>query len=251
MPFVSNQGIKIFYQVTGNGPPLVLLHGGFLSHKSFIDFGYITELKDKLQLILIDIRGFGSSDKPSNAENYSFKILIEDIITVLDDLKIESCHVYGHSLGGWLTFGLAKYYPQRLKSIINCDGVPGPNDSNVVQNIAENLDEIISQSTMLPRLKDRFLSNDKLALKVFAGWLANDLPSIIKEIDEIINEVNLPTLLLMSNFEKDSKEYALMLKSANVIPGVKFIHFEDLGHLDIFTESERILPYIKEFLSST
>jgi len=64
MPYANNQGIRIRYEVEGTGPPLVLQHGSFGSGADWRDFGYTSALSNDHQLILVDARGHGASDKP-------------------------------------------------------------------------------------------------------------------------------------------------------------------------------------------
>jgi pimeloyl-ACP methyl ester carboxylesterase len=66
MAYADNNGVRIHYQVEGNGPPLVLQHGYSDSLESWYDFGYVEQLKSERQVILIDARGHGASDQPHN-----------------------------------------------------------------------------------------------------------------------------------------------------------------------------------------
>ncbi len=75
MSFVSNDGIRIHYEVEGNGPPLVLLHGLSDSIESWYEFGYVERLKDEFQLIMIEARGHGESDKPHDPAAYNLSPL--------------------------------------------------------------------------------------------------------------------------------------------------------------------------------
>ena len=93
MPFANNNGINIHYKVEGQGPPLVLLHGGLTKIQGFYEFGYVEALKESCQLILIDLRGHGKSDKLHSPDQYSYSLFIDDIICVLDGLEIESFHL--------------------------------------------------------------------------------------------------------------------------------------------------------------
>ncbi|MHA2170952.1 MAG: alpha/beta fold hydrolase [Candidatus Kariarchaeaceae archaeon] len=250
MPYVNNRGTKIFYQVEGNGSPLVMLPGGVSTHESFFEFGYVDALRATHKLILIDMRGRGQSDKPHQADGYSFKLMVEDIITVLNDLEIDSCHFYGHSMGGWEVVGVARYFPERLKSIILSDGVAGSGDPEYMQNLVENFDEIVSNWEISQASKERIFTTDRHALKAIADWCVKEIPFIIKEISSTIDKINVPTLILMSNMGEDAEEYQILKKAESVISGSRLIHFEDLNHGEIFRHSDRILPYIKEFLSS-
>ncbi|MCH7787371.1 MAG: alpha/beta fold hydrolase, partial [Chloroflexi bacterium] len=63
MPYADNNGVKIHYEVEGEGPPLVLQHGFTRSLQGWRDNGYVTALKDDYKLIMVDSRGHGASDK--------------------------------------------------------------------------------------------------------------------------------------------------------------------------------------------
>ena len=70
MPYVNSQGLRIHYQVEGDGPPLVLQHGFSDSLESWYDFGYVDALKPDYTLILVDARGHGQSGKPHDPDAY-------------------------------------------------------------------------------------------------------------------------------------------------------------------------------------
>ena len=65
MPFVTNRGVRIHYQVEGQGPPLVLLPGYSMTGEDWREFGYVAGLRAHYTLILIDPRGYGASDRPA------------------------------------------------------------------------------------------------------------------------------------------------------------------------------------------
>ncbi|UCE38755.1 MAG: alpha/beta fold hydrolase, partial [Thermoplasmata archaeon] len=118
MPYVENNGVRIYYEIEGKGPPLVLQHGWSNSLEYWRDFGYIEPLKEDYRLILIDARGHGKSDIPDDPEAYEMDLMAEDVITVLDHLNIGKAHFLGYSSGGWIAFHLAKIAPERFTSFI-------------------------------------------------------------------------------------------------------------------------------------
>ena len=122
--FFTANGISICFNDHSNSNeiPIVFIHG-FPFDKSMWA-PQVAALPDNFRPITYDVRGHGQSGKPHEADKYSFRLLVEDIIAVLDELKIDRCHVYGHSMGGWFVYGLAIYYPSRLYSIIISDGAP-------------------------------------------------------------------------------------------------------------------------------
>jgi pimeloyl-ACP methyl ester carboxylesterase len=91
MPYSVNQGVRIHYQIEGDGQPLVLQHGFTDSLEAWYELGYVEGLKTDYRLILIDARGHGASDKPHEPDAYERDRNVADITTVLDDLEIPSC----------------------------------------------------------------------------------------------------------------------------------------------------------------
>ena len=70
MPYVSNQGVRIYYEIEGSGPPIVLAHGISGSLEDWREVGWVESLRDRYRLILVDARGHGRSDKPHDPGAY-------------------------------------------------------------------------------------------------------------------------------------------------------------------------------------
>lgn len=118
MAFVTApDGVKIHYEIEGDGPPLVLQHGLLSDIESWHRRGYVERLSPQFQLILIDSRGHGESDKPDDQEAYELRTRVVDIASVLNDLDIEQAHYMGYSMGCWMGYGALIYMPQRFKSL--------------------------------------------------------------------------------------------------------------------------------------
>jgi pimeloyl-ACP methyl ester carboxylesterase len=118
MPYANNQGIRIHYQVEGAGAPLVLQHGYSDSVESWYELGYVAALQSTYQLILIDARGHGASDKPHDPAAYEMQHNVADILAVLDTCKVPTVHFFGYSMGGQIGFAMAKYAATRCTSMI-------------------------------------------------------------------------------------------------------------------------------------
>ena len=117
MPNLMHGGVRIYYQFEGTGEPLVMLHGLSDSQWGLRALGYVEPLKERFQVILIDARGHGYSDKPHDPTAYTPALLAGDVLTVLDKLQIDQAHLFGYSLGGWIGLGLAQQAPTRLASL--------------------------------------------------------------------------------------------------------------------------------------
>jgi pimeloyl-ACP methyl ester carboxylesterase len=113
--FDSN-GVKIAYSVQGKGEPVILIHGWLASGWLNWDFPGTTSLLAKdHRVITLDVPGHGASDKPTKDDAYGPE-LVEDVIRLMDHLKIEKAHIVGYSMGGIITAKLLVKYPQRTLS---------------------------------------------------------------------------------------------------------------------------------------
>lgn len=114
MPITNANGIDLYYEVHGEGEPLLLIMGLSLNSKSW--FRTVPALSEHYQVIIFDNRGVGLSGKPNTP--YSIELMAEDARTVLDTVGVESAHVYGVSMGGMIAQKLAIKYPEKIRSLI-------------------------------------------------------------------------------------------------------------------------------------
>ena len=111
--FDSN-GTKISYSVQGKGKPVVLIHGWLSSSQINWAFpGTSALLARDYQVIALDVRGHGQSDKPTTEEAYGLE-LIADVLRLLDHLKIDKAHIVGYSMGGLIAAKFIAKHPDRV-----------------------------------------------------------------------------------------------------------------------------------------
>ena len=215
MPYANNQGIRIHYEVEGVGPPLVLHHGTFGSWEHWEDFGYLDALKRYHQLVLIDARGHGASDKPHDAAAYDLPSRVRDVTSVLDDLGISQADYFGFSLGGWIGFGLAKYSPLRIRSLILGGAHPYAENMQSFRNLMPQepaaflaLIEPAFGTHMTRPIRMRLLANDLKALLV----LTQDRVSMA----DILPAMSMPCLLFAG--ESDPRLPQVQLRRVQRLP---------------------------------
>ncbi len=102
MPFVMNEGIKIYWDECGSGEPLLLIMG--LSYPSYMWHRTRPVLAKNYRTIAFDNRGIGQSDVPSGV--YSMPTMASDAAVVLDAVGVEAAHVFGLSMGGHDSAGI-------------------------------------------------------------------------------------------------------------------------------------------------
>jgi pimeloyl-ACP methyl ester carboxylesterase len=104
MPEVSNSGVKISYDVIGEGRPLVLLHGWCCDWSWWTEPWYVDELSSDHRLGNVDLRGHGESDKPHEAAAYRMSAVTGDLFAVADAEGLDRFAIWGQSLGGWIAW---------------------------------------------------------------------------------------------------------------------------------------------------
>jgi pimeloyl-ACP methyl ester carboxylesterase len=123
MPKISRDGVGIYYEVHGSGPPLLLTHG--YSSTSAMWQGQVEALSKHHKLVLWDIRGHGQSDYPDDPSAYSEALTVADMAALLDEAGAGSAIVGGLSLGGYMSLAFYRAYPQRVRALLIIDTGPG------------------------------------------------------------------------------------------------------------------------------
>jgi pimeloyl-ACP methyl ester carboxylesterase len=115
-------GTPIAFDVYGEGPPLLLVHGSALSRSIWRGFGYVAALQSQYRVIALDLRGHGRSGKPREPDAYRMPLVLGDILAVLDAVDAPAAHYFGYSFGARAGFSLADEHPERMLSLISAGG---------------------------------------------------------------------------------------------------------------------------------
>ena len=118
--FVTIRHVKLYYEDTGRGMPLLLLHGFFRTGADWEPFK--TEFSKTHRLIILDLPGHGRSDWMDTTDVYLHKRAAEYILGLLDTLHIDSINIMGISSGGFITLYIATLRPQLAKKIVIIGG---------------------------------------------------------------------------------------------------------------------------------
>ena len=116
MPQVRANGLDVGFEVVGDGPPLLLLHGA--SSGGRLDFGHqITRLSHELTCYLPDARGHGAT-RWDAADGFSYDWLLDDVVAFADALGLGAFHLLGFSMGGGTAVGVASRWPERVLTLV-------------------------------------------------------------------------------------------------------------------------------------
>lgn len=244
MFYTINQGVRIAFEVEGKGPPLVLHHGMSETRTRFRQSGCVAALRPHYQLILLDARGHGASDKPHDPAAYSLEERANDVIAVLDELGIEKAHYFGHSLGGWTGFGLAKYAPERVASL--CIGGAQPYSQSFEtfrQVLDQGMDAWVAVVEKMsgpfpPHERKEVYANDLQALR---ASIAHDRP----DIRALLPALAMPCLLFAGAADP---LHPLVERCAGEIAGARFVTLPGCNHFEVARRPELMLPHLFSFL---
>jgi len=174
MANVNVNGCEIYYEVHGQGDPLVLIMG--LRRNVEWWFRQIPALSEHFQVIAFDNRGAGRSDKP--VMEYSMRLFADDTAGLMKALDISKAHILGISMGGYLAQELALNYPAKVKSLVlGCTGCGG--DRAVIMS-PERMEKFTANKGLTP---EEILRKDMDIY--FSDDYVDQHPEKIKEFVEI------------------------------------------------------------------
>lgn len=114
MPYVISQGVTLHYQEHGTGPALLLL-AGLACHQQTWSL-MLKSLAADFRVILLDNRGVGQSTQQCGP--YTLDTMAQDVVHLLDHLKLDQAAIVGHSMGGMIAQALAHHWPERVQSLL-------------------------------------------------------------------------------------------------------------------------------------
>jgi pimeloyl-ACP methyl ester carboxylesterase len=254
MPFATNAGVRIHYETEGSGPPLVLHVGymGRLEDWGRSDVGVVQALQNEYQLVLLDPRGFGASDKPHEPAAYGTNLVVGDVIAVLDDLGIDLAHFWGYSRGAAVGFVLGASKPNRVRSLILGGAHPYPRDPAPLIKEADTLrsggvEAYVAQveervGAIPAQTRAAWLANDPLALA--AVQLAASVATSHVEVD--LSTIELPGLLYCG--DRDPAHDRMKQAAESML--ATFVTLPGLSHATTFQRAgELMIPRIRTFLA--
>lgn len=248
--FVENDGVRIHYEVEGQGPPLVLLHWFTGSLEDWRVFGYVDALKEDYRLILIDARGHGQSDKPHDPAAYVLEKQAADIVAVLDELGVDKAHYFGYSMGGTLGWALAKYAPERLSSLII--GGEAPEDFDANGDIAS-----LRRSSAEERGHEAASYFGQYGFpedEIYALYSTIDFEAVIADLQTFstenfapdLSDMSMPILLLVGSQDGDK---AALMAAADKLPNATFTSLRGYNHATAYMQTGLVVEQVTKFLA--
>lgn len=239
--YANSSGIRIAFEVRGSGDPLVLIPGFSQSRAAWDHAGLADAfVQSGRQVILVDPRGHGASDKPVDPTGYSSQAVAGDIVAVLDELGIQTADLLGYSRGGWIAIVTAIEHPARVRSVIGGGAHPyaedlGPFRTAVAGSLAEWVTLIESRVGRLPpTARAMFFDNDVEALR--AAVLANR-----RDNAEALAATGIPVLLYTGS---EDPRADMARRFADAHPYAEFVEIPGKDHFQAFFAARPIVEAV-------
>jgi pimeloyl-ACP methyl ester carboxylesterase len=247
MPMLNAGAVSIAYELRGAGPPLLMINGFRRSRVVWLD-GVLKPLAERFQLILMDNRGTGQSEKPQ--DGYSIEAFADDCAGVIAGLGLGRAHVFGVSMGGMIAQRLATRHPDKVHGLAlgctNCgrgESIPPekrigellrlvPNDAMDAREVARRQEEAYympgfrqSQRALIEGLYD-LVNQNPTPLHAVKGHL--------KAIDAFdacadLPQIKAPTLVIAGEGDPlIPAENSRLIASR--IPGAQLVLLPDASH---------------------
>ena len=249
MPKIDRNGVKIHYEVYGDGPALILTHG--YSSTSAMWEGQIEALSKQYKLVLWDMRGHGKSDYPADPNAYSEALTIGDIAALLDQIGTRRAIVGGLSLGGYMSLAFYRTHPERVAALLIIDTGPGfkKDEARAAWNkraheTAERFErDGLSVLKSLSRERSSVTHRDARGLALAArGMLTQRDASVM----EVLPEIAVPSLIVVG--ADDTPFLAASDYMAAKIPGAKKVVIPSAGHAVNIDQPQAFIDAVLPFL---
>ena len=282
MSFIkTDDNIKLFYESIGKGEPIIFVHEFAGDYKSWEP--QINYFSRYYQCITFCARGYPPSDVPENESSYSQERAWRDILSVMDNLKIEKAHIVGLSMGGFATLHLGINAQDRVLSLViaGCGYGAMPTDkttfnkeadfSNISLDSAkiilnEGMEKFGSEYALGPS-RVQFQNKDPKGWQLFNNQLikhdpvgsANTLLGVqnkrpnLYSLEKEICSVNCPTLIINGDEDDMCLEVGLFLKRTIKTAGLLIVpktgHTINLEEPDLF--NNHLLKFFNAVKSSS
>ncbi len=248
MPKVKVGDINMYYELHGEGEPLVMICGGGGSTQDY--HSLIPLYSREYRLVLFDNRGSGQSDAPDIP--YTMEMLADDLAGLLDAIGVKAAHVSGISFGGGIAQYFALRYPERVLSLIlrstSCD--PPRPSAEAAQALAEmtKLPPLERAKAMMGRLVTSQYAerNPDIVQRMAERIIEHPAPphGVMRQrqaegepICQRLAEIKAPTLVIHGDSDQlIPVENARILASR--IPNSELVIFENTGHILLEAENE-------------
>jgi len=254
MPFIKSDGIDFYFEVHGQGTPIIFAHGRGGSHLSW--WQQVPKIAENNMVVTFDHRGFGQS--PDTLGGPGRRAYASDLRNLMDHLEIPSAYLVGQSMGGWTSLSFAFENPQRALGLLLADTSAGIKEEAIFQAYRDKgeppknvFDRALSASFKMREPDKAFLYAQLSALNpepsepLMSLLLSTDGPSASD-----LASLRTPTLFIVGEDDIVVTPQIMRL-CASYLPGAALEIVPDAGHSVYFERPEVFNEIVLRFVNRT
>jgi len=259
MPRVLLGDLNVYYEVYGEGEPLLLLHGLGSSTR---DWQYqLNDFAQCYRVVTLDLRGYGQTDHPPGP--YSIQQMSEDVFALVNYLEIPGFHLLGYSMGGAVALQFALDHASHVGKLIVVNSQPSFIPTEWRQKVEYHMRKIVVSAMGVQRLapviaRRLFPNPDQQDLRdlVIDRYSQNDAHAYLATLDALatwsvasqLNDLRMPTLFIAAEHDytsvEDKKRYV------DQIPNARMVVVENSRHGTPLDQPEIFKGHVLEFLGA-
>lgn len=247
-------GTKVYYEVYGEGSPIVLLHGAFMT----IDLNWgqlIPELSKTRKVIAVELQGHGHT--PYSDRKLSHSTLAKDVEGILDHLKIDSADVAGYSFGGAVAYQFAIQSPKRLRKLVIISATyKSAGWLPEINNAFKNMKPEFFANTPMKAAYDA-VAPDKTKWTKFLEQMIASAQMPFDFGDSNISKISAPVLIIAG--DNDGLDKIELIKTYQLLGGAVCADFGKMpksqlaivpsqGHVSLMMQTKTLEGYLNDFL---
>ena len=270
MPMAPVNGVKLYYEITGNGYPLLFCHEFAGDYRSWEP--QVRYFSRRYQVITYNARGYPPSDVPEDVRVYSQRQAVEDIVGLMQHLQLTQAHLVGLSMGGYAVLHFGLTHPLMARSLVigGCGygSVAGEREKfqQDVERTAQQIESggMRAMAAIYSRGPTRvqFADKDPRGWEEFATQLAEhstvgsaltfrgvqaQRPSVYA-LEAQMRQLQVPTLIITGDEDEPCLEPALFMK--RTIPTAGLVVLPKSGHTINLEEPEAFNRALEHFLTA-
>jgi len=255
--------MKLHHKITGNGPPVIILHGLFGMLDNWRSIARM--LEENYQCILVDLRNHGRSP---HHEEMNYQVMATDIKELMDDLDIDDAIIMGHSMGGKVAMQVAIDHTDRVGKLIVIDIATKEyisHHDDVITAIESVVPSGIKERSEAEQILRRYLGQDEATIQFLMKnlnrlpgggfeWKAN-MPVIIDHYEEILEGVksdipfDKPVLFIRGALSGSLKDED-WAEIKWLFPQAQLITIANAGHWVHADQPEALINALRTFMGS-
>jgi pimeloyl-ACP methyl ester carboxylesterase len=249
-------GLKMYYEIHGEGKPLVLLHGAFNTiNMAFSEL--IPALSKKRKVIAVEMQGHGRTadiDRPFSFENFA-----DDVAALLKYLKIDSTDIFGYSMGGGIAWQLAIRHPKLVRKLIITSAVYKYEGwSQETRNILPMVTAQMFEGTPIKTEYDR-LAPDPKHWTQFINKMKQFIVTPYDFGSDKIRAIKSPTLIITGDGDGVTPEHAVemyRLRHGKYMidftpaPPTQLAIFPSTSHIFVMMKTDWLVSMVTPFLDA-